>query len=108
MYADRITDSMKRAMDETDRRRAIQNAYNKTLGIDQQGIIKEIKDLTDRVRSTAEARGEYAVAEKGVLPHDMPKNEAQKLITELEKQMKDAAGKWEFEKAAMLRDQIME
>lgn len=107
MYADKITDSMKRAMDETDRRRAIQSAYNKTHGIEPMGIIKEIKDLTDRVRSTAEARGEY-VTEKGILPHDMPKNEAQKLITELEKQMKDAAGKWEFEKAAMLRDQIME
>jgi excinuclease ABC subunit B len=107
MYADKITDSMKRAMDETDRRRAIQSAYNTAHGIEPMGIIKEIKDLTDRVRSTAEARGEY-VTEKGILPHDMPKNEAQKLITELEKQMKDAAGKWEFEKAAMLRDQIME
>jgi excinuclease ABC subunit B len=107
MYADKITDSMQRAIDETNRRRAIQDAYNKAHGIEPQGIVKEIKDLTDRVRSAAESRGEY-VTEKGTLPLDMPKNEAQKLITDLEKQMKDAAGKWEFEKAAMLRDQIME
>jgi excinuclease ABC subunit B len=107
MYADRITDSMQRAIDETDRRRAIQDAHNKAHGIEPQGIIKEIKDLTDRVRATAESRGEY-VTETGTLPLDMPKSDAQKLIHELEKQMKDAAGKWEFEKAAMLRDQIME
>lgn len=106
MYADKMTDSMKRAIEETDRRRAIQDAYNKEHGIEPLGIHKEIKDLTDRVRSTAESRGEYVT--KGELPLDMPKNEAQKLVTDLEKQMKDAAGKWEFEKAAMLRDQIME
>lgn len=106
MYADKMTDSMKRAIEETDRRRAIQDAYNKAHGIEPLGIHKEIKDLTDRVRATAESRGEYVA--KGALPLDMPKNEAQKLITDLEKQMKEAAGKWEFEKAAMLRDQIME
>ncbi len=107
MYADRITDSMQRAIDETNRRRAIQDAHNKAHGIEPQGIVKEIKDLTDRVRATAESRGEYKT-DGGALPLDMPKSEAQKLINELEKQMKDAAGKWEFEKAAMLRDQIME
>lgn len=107
MYADRITDSMQRAIDETNRRRAIQEAHNKAHGIEPQGIVKEIKDLTDRVRATAESRGEY-VTETGTLPLDMPKSDAQKLIHELEKQMKEAAGKWEFEKAAMLRDQIME
>ncbi len=107
MYADTVTDSMQRAIDETNRRRAIQAAYNKEHGIEPKGIIKEVKDLTDRVRAAAEARGEYT-AESGTLPLDMPKSEAQKLIADLEKQMKDAAGKWEFEKAAMLRDQIME
>lgn len=113
MYADKMTDSMQRAIDETNRRRAIQDAYNKEHNIEPQGIVKEIKDLTDRVRTMAEARGDYSAAgaagtEKGTLPLDMPKSDAQKLITDLEKQMKDAAGKWEFEKAAMLRDQIME
>src|SRR5262249_17077983 len=88
MYADKITDSMQGAMDETNRRRAIQDKYNKDHGIEPQGIIKEIKDLTDRVRMSAEARGEY-VADSGTLPLDMPKSEAQKLISELEKQMKD-------------------
>lgn len=107
MYADTVTDSMRRAIDETNRRRAIQEAYNKAHGIEPKGITKEVKDLTDRVRSAAEARGEYA-PEGGTLPLDMPKSEAQKLIGDLEKQMKDAASKWEFEKAAMLRDQIME
>ncbi|HZQ05072.1 MAG TPA: excinuclease ABC subunit UvrB [Anaerolineae bacterium] len=107
MYADHVTDSMQRAIDETNRRRAIQEAYNEEHHIEPKGIIKEVKDLTDRVRAAAEARGEY-VAESGTLPLDMPKSEAQKLIADLEKQMKDAAGKWEFEKAAMLRDQIME
>jgi len=107
MYADTMTDSMKRAIDETNRRRAIQDAYNKQHGIEPQGIVKEVKDLTDRVRKAAEARGEYETRSAG-LPLDMPKSEAQKLIGDLEKQMKDAASKWEFEKAAMLRDQIME
>jgi excinuclease ABC subunit B len=107
MYADNMTDSMKRAIDETNRRRAVQEAYNKEHGIEPRGIVKEVRDLTDRVRAAAEARGDYATEGTG-LPLDMPKNEAQKLITDLEKQMKEAAGKWEFEKAAMLRDQIME
>jgi excinuclease ABC subunit B len=107
MYADKITDSMQRAIDETNRRRAIQDTYNREHGIEPKGIVKEVKDLTDRVRTAAEGRGEY-VAEGTGLPLEMPKSEAQKLIGELEKQMKDAASKWEFEKAAMLRDQIME
>lgn len=106
MYADKITDSMRRAMDETNRRRAIQDAYNKEHAIEPQGIVKEIKDLTDRVRVAAEGRGEYATG--GGLPLEMPKHEARRLIADLEKQMQDAAGKWEFEKAALLRDQIME
>ncbi len=107
MYADKITDSMRRAMDETDRRRAIQDAYNKEHAIEPQGIVKEIKDLTDRVRVAAEGRGEYETGGAG-LPLEMPKHEARKLISDLEKQMQDAASKWEFEKAALLRDQIME
>ncbi len=107
MYADKITDSMRRAIDETDRRRAIQDAYNKEHAIEPQGIVKEIKDLTDRVRVAAEGRGEYETGGAG-LPLEMPKHEARKLISDLEKQMQDAASKWEFEKAALLRDQIME
>ncbi|MGB8643956.1 MAG: excinuclease ABC subunit UvrB [Anaerolineae bacterium] len=105
MYADNMTDSMKRAIGETDRRRKVQADYNEAHNIVPQGIIKQVKDLTERVRSAAESRGDYKT---GGAPFEIPKSEAHKLIADLEKQMKDAAGKWEFEKAAMLRDQIME
>lgn len=108
MYADKVTDSMRRALDETERRRKIQSDYNTAHGIEPQGIVKEVKDLTDRVRAAAEARGEYAPNAGTGLPLDLPRSEAQRMITDLEKQMKEAAGKWEFEKAALLRDQIME
>ncbi len=102
MYADRITDSMQRAIDETNRRRAIQQRYNEEHGIQPQSVVKEVRDLTDRVRSAVEARGEVRIA-AGV-----PKAEIGFLIEELEKQMKEAAARLEFEKAALLRDQIFE
>jgi excinuclease ABC subunit B len=101
MYADRITDSMRRAIDETDRRRSVQQAYNEEHGIEPQTIIKEVRDLTDRVRAVAEERVEYRV-------EGLPKAEVGYLIDELEKQMKEAAANLEFEKAALLRDQIFE
>ncbi|MBI4790270.1 MAG: excinuclease ABC subunit UvrB [Chloroflexi bacterium] len=104
MYADNMTASMQRAIDETNRRRKIQTDYNEQHGIQPQGIVKEIRDLTDRVRVAAEAHGEY----KTGAPFDIPKSESARLIAELEKQMKDAAQNWEFEKAALLRDQIFE
>ncbi len=102
MYSDRITDSMQRAIDETNRRRAIQQRYNEEHGIQPQSVVKEVRDLTDRVRSAVEARGEVRIA-AGV-----PKAEIGFLIEELEKQMKEAAARLEFEKAALLRDQIFE
>jgi len=104
MYADTMTDSMKRAIDETNRRRKVQTEYNKEHGIEPLGIVKEVRDLTDRVRVAAEPRAEYRAGGLGA----MPKSEGQKLIAELEKQMKEAAQNWEFEKAALLRDQILE
>ncbi len=104
MYADTITDSMRRAIDETNRRRKIQTEYNTKHGIQPQGIVKEVRDLTDRVRVAAESRAEY----KTGTPLEIPKSEASRLIAELEKQMKEAAQNWEFEKAALLRDQILE
>jgi excinuclease ABC subunit B len=102
LYADEITDSMRDAMDETDRRRQIQTRYNQQHGIVPTSIIKEIRDLTDRVKVVAEQKAEYAVG-KGI-----PKDELFRLIAELEKQMKAAAAQLEFEKAALLRDQILE
>lgn len=106
MYADRITDSMRRAIDETERRRAKQEKYNREHGIVPVSIMKAVRDLTDEisVQSVAEPKGEYRV--KG--PGGMPKGELQRLIAELEKQMKEAAKDLQFEKAAVLRDQVFE
>jgi excinuclease ABC subunit B len=101
MYADTITNSMHHAIDETNRRRAIQMQYNREHSIVPATIVKEIRDLTDRVRTMAEEKPEYRVGE-------IPKGEAMRLIKELEKQMKAAAAELEFEKAAVLRDQIIE
>ena len=104
MYADHMTDSMKRALGETDRRRKIQTDHNREHNIEPLGIVKEVRELTSRMRVAAEPRAEYATGGLG----EIPKSEGAKLIAELEKQMKDAAQKWEFEKAALLRDQILE
>jgi len=103
LYADKITDSMRRAIDETERRQKIQRAYNKEHGITPATIVKEIHDLTDRVRrQTAPEQSE----EIGV--RQLPIKELRHLIRELERQMKAAADELEFEKAAMLRDQILD
>jgi excinuclease ABC subunit B len=102
MYADTITDSMRRAIDETNRRRETQVEYNQQHGIEPRSIVKAIKDLTDQVRAVAEEKAEYVVA------RDMPKDELARLVEHLEKQMRAAAAELEFEKAAMLRDQIFE
>jgi excinuclease ABC subunit B len=106
MYANRVTDSMQRAIDETNRRRAIQHDYNVEHGITPASIIKEVRDLTDRVRSMVEEEGQV---EEGVVTlADLPKDELHKMIKELEAEMKKAAQSLEFEKAAVLRDQISE
>ena len=102
MYADTITKSMQRAIDETNRRRQVQVEYNERHGIEPRSIVKAIKDLTDQVRKVAEEKAEY------VVPTDMPKDELAHLVDQLEKQMKAAAAELEFEKAAILRDQIFE
>jgi excinuclease ABC subunit B len=106
MYADRVTDSMKRAIDETNRRRAKQTAYNEAHGIEPVSIVKAVRDLTDQVavQAVAETQAEYRV--KGAA--GLPKPEIRQLISEMEKQMKIAAQDLEFEKAAVLRDQIFE
>jgi excinuclease ABC subunit B len=107
MYADTLTRSMDAAIKETERRRAIQKAHNDEHGIEPVGIVKAVKDLTDRVRRVAEERVAYQVGPAAdELP--IPKDEIVKLIKELEKQMKQAAKDLEFEKAAALRDQVIE
>ena len=102
MYADGVTDSMRRAIDETDRRRQKQQTYNREHGIIPASIVKEVRDLTDRLKVAAEERAEYVTERR------IPKDEMARLIKELEKQMKEAAAQLEFEKAALLRDQIFE
>ncbi|GAJ19361.1 unnamed protein product, partial [marine sediment metagenome] len=97
MYADTTTNSMRAAMDETQRRRQIQEAYNREHGITPQGIRKAIKDITKRVKVVAETRAPYTVAAP------IAKEDIARLIKELEGQMKTAARNLEFEKAALLR-----
>ncbi len=107
MYADRVTDSMAWAIDETNRRREKQFTYNQEHGIQPQTIIKEVRDLTGELARRQEA----AVAESKagyVTTAELPKDELNRLIKDLEKQMKLAAQALEFEKAAVLRDQIVE
>jgi len=101
MYADTVTKSMHGAMEETQRRRRIQEAYNKEHGITPQGIKKAIKDITERVKVVAEARAAYT-------PTPISKDEVLRLIKDLESQMRKAAKNLEFEKAALLRDRIIE
>ena len=106
MYADKITDAMRFAIDETNRRRAKQVAYNKAHGIEPVSIVKAVRDLTDQMASHAvgEDEGEYKV--KGIA--GLPKKELTRVIDELENQMKQAARDLEFETAALLRDQVYE
>ncbi len=104
MYADRMTDSMKFAIEETNRRRAKQIKYNHEHGITPVSIHKAIHDLTEEMvgKAVGDAKGEYKV--KGAL--GLPRNELQKIIAELDKRMKDAAKNLEFEKAAAIRDEM--
>ena len=114
LYADKITDSMRFAIDETARRREIQMRYNLENNIEPRGIVKSIRDLTDRVRVMAEASVDYSTNGDGqdeqiVLdPASLPKDERARLIKQIEGEMKTAAKNLEFEKAAALRDQLLE
>jgi excinuclease ABC subunit B len=101
MYADRVTDSMRFAIDETNRRRKVQQSYNEEHGISPEGITKSIRDITDQIKKVAEEKTEYNVK-------TLPKDEMVRLTKELELQMKTAAKNMEFEKAALLRDQVVE
>jgi excinuclease ABC subunit B len=103
MYADRMTDSMQMAVDETYRRRAIQIAYNEARGVVPVGISKAIRDLSDQVRKVAEEKAPQYEA----IP-DLPKDEMARLVKDLEGQMKKASRDLEFERAATIRDQIVE
>ena len=102
MYADRITNSMRRAIDETTRRRRVQAHYNEERGITPVGIQKAIRGVSERLKQVAEASPTYKTDE------ELPKKEVARLIKDLEKQMKEAARQLDFEQAALLRDQVHE
>jgi excinuclease ABC subunit B len=105
MYADRITESMQVAIEETNRRRGIQEAYNREHGIQPQTIVKEIRDINDRLRAVAEASGAYGDDRPAELS-DMSREQIAQLVSQLEGEMRAAARNLEFERAATLRDQI--
>lgn len=106
LYADKVTDSMRRAIDETDRRRAKQIAFNKEHNITPAGVKKEIRDLIDGVYSPQEARAELLVAQEQAKYESMSEKQVSKEIKRLEKLMIDHAKNLEFEKAAQVRDQL--
>ncbi|MBO5034221.1 MAG: UvrB/UvrC motif-containing protein, partial [Oscillospiraceae bacterium] len=103
MYADAITPSMRRAMDETERRREKQDAFNKAHGITPRTVIKSVRDLLDIT-----AQDEADTAERRGQVQGLTKQQKAERIAKLEKEMKEAAKMLEFELAAALRDQIIE
>lgn len=103
MYADMMTDSMKYAIEETQRRRTIQEAYNKEHGITPTTIQKAVRDLISVKKDIAKAGVKL---EKDA--ESMSDAELRKLIARIEKQMKKVAAELDFEQAAILRDQMLE
>ena len=102
MYADRVTDSMQFCIDETYRRREIQQRYNEANDITPEGIVKAVHDITDRVREVAEPQAAYETK------RDLSKDDLARFVKELESEMRAAAKNLEFEKAAMLRDEMVD
>jgi hypothetical protein len=111
MYADRKTESMRAAIDETDRRRQVQVAYNTKHGIEPTTIIKGIRDINERLRAVAETTVVYTSERSEVVERAIAqRNEAaiQKLVGQMEADMRSAARQLEFERAAVLRDEIQQ
>ena len=106
LYADRVTDSMKRAMGETERRRTKQIAFNKANGIEPRGVQKRIKDIIDGVYDVKEKRSEMQVEQERARYEDMSEKDLAGEIKRLEKQMNSEAKNLEFEKAAATRDRL--
>jgi superfamily II DNA/RNA helicase len=111
MYADGMTDSMKVAIDETNRRRGIQERYNLEHSIEPTTIVKGIRDINDRLRAVAEGSGAYRAGDDGTPERDlsvMARGEVDKLVGRMEAEMRQAARNLEFERAAALRDEIQQ
>ncbi len=106
LYADRITDSMRKAIDETERRRNKQIAFNTANGITPRGVVKRIKDIIDGVYDPNEVKAELMAAEERARYEDMSEKQVAKEIKRLEKKMLDHAKNLEFEQAAQVRDQL--
>ena len=106
LYADRMTDSMRRAIDETERRRTRQIAFNEANGITPRGVTKKIKDLIDGVYDTRGSVQERKVAQEAARYDVMNEKQLAQEIKRLEKQMHEQARNLEFEKAAQTRDQL--
>jgi excinuclease ABC subunit B len=107
LYADVMTESMRRAIGETDRRRAKQVAFNAARGIEPKGVFKRIKDIIDGVYDADDARAGLKAAEEQARYEAMTEKELGREIKRIEKQMLDHARNLEFEKAAAARDQLM-
>ncbi|MDB5808244.1 MAG: excinuclease subunit [Betaproteobacteria bacterium] len=106
LYADRVTNSMTRAIDETDRRRTKQVAHNLKMGITPQGIVKSVRDMIDGVYDATEAQSQRKAAQSEAAYQAMSEKELTREIKRVEKDMLDAARNLEFERAAQLRDSL--
>ena len=106
LYADKITGSMQRAIDETDRRRTKQQAHNEAHGITPQGVVKRIKDIIDSEYDIDDERKFLKAAQIQAKYLAMSEKDVAKEIKRLEKEMLQAAKNLEFEKAGQLRDQL--
>ena len=106
LYADRVTDSMRRAIAETERRRAKQIHYNETHGITPKGVSKRIKDIIDGVYDSETAHRELKAAQQQANYEAMSEKQISRELKRLEKEMVDYARNLEFEKAAAARDEL--
>jgi excinuclease ABC subunit B len=106
LYADRITDSMRKAMDETERRRRRQVEFNQTHGITPRGVIKRVRDLIDGVYSEKSGQDEGKLDAQALAFEDMSEKDLAREVKRLEKAMLEHAKNLEFEKAARVRDQL--
>jgi len=110
MYADTVTESMRAAIDETDRRRAVQEAYNKEHGIVPATIVKGIRDLNDQLRTVAEGAVMYTSEREAREARlaELDTKKVEELVARMEAEMRAAARELEFERAAALRDEIQQ
>ena len=107
MYADSVTESMRAAIGETDRRRAAQQRYNRERGIEPQTIVKGIRDLNDQLRSVAESAVVYG-SEREARLAELDRTKVEELVRRMDAEMRAAAKELEFERAAALRDEIQQ